>query len=67
MIRTKISWLSEEEGRAKLGDPPMIPKLMGMGMSVTALENDDEPRRRRSSPSTDVDELTQRLNTLYAA
>jgi len=34
-------------------------------MNVTE-DNDDEPRRRRSSPSTDVDNLTQRINPLYA-
>jgi hypothetical protein len=56
----------EDDRRRQLGRP-RTPEPMGMGMNVT--EDDEEPRLRRQGstsprPSTAVDELTQRLNTL---
>jgi hypothetical protein len=56
----------EEDDRRQLGRP-RTPELMDMGMDVT--DDDDELHLRRRGltslrPSTAVDELTQRLNTL---
>jgi hypothetical protein len=57
----------EDDRRRQLGQP-RTPEPMGMGMNVTN-NNNNKPRLCQQGltsprPSTAVDELTQRLNTL---